>query len=116
MKTKPAAAVVAALALAAGISAWPAQSSKSARMDKRPLKLVGVIPVPGNPLMSSDIAWVDEGTKRFYLAERSNFGIDIIDAETNLFAGRIPGFAGVNTAPMPPNVQGPNGILVTPDK
>jgi hypothetical protein len=84
---------------------------------KGPVKLIGVIAVPGNPILSSDIAWVDSGTKRFYLADRSNFGIDIIDAENNLFVGRVTGFAGPgNATPAPPNGQGPNGVLVTPSK
>ena len=89
---------VLALAVAASLGARPPQGAKSAlHKDNRPLKLIGVIPVPGNPLMSSDIAWVDAGTKQFYLAERSNFGIDVIDAENDLYVGRIPGFAGINT-------------------
>jgi hypothetical protein len=29
------------------------------RNAKAPLKLIGVIAIPGNPLVSSDIAWVD---------------------------------------------------------
>jgi hypothetical protein len=35
-------------------------------------KLIGVVPVPGNPTVSADIAWVDPGTEAYYLAERSN--------------------------------------------
>ena len=119
MKTKLTGAllVVLALAVAASLGARPAQNAKPAQHPaKRPLKLIGVIPVPGNPLMSSDIAWVDAGTKQFYLAERSNKGIDVIDAENDLYVGRIPGFMGINTAPIPPNIQGPNGVTVTPEK
>jgi len=74
--------------------------------------LIGVISLPGNPLVSSDIAWVDPGTKKFYLSDRSNFGIDIIDAESDLFVGRVTGFVG----PIGLNGRGPNGLLVTPDK
>lgn len=96
----------------------PAQNRESHVANaKAPLKLIGVIAIPGNPLLSSDIAWVDAATKRFYLSDRSNFGIDVIDAENNLFVGRITGFAGPgNATPPPPNGQGPNGVLVTPDK
>src|SRR5579862_5294635 len=109
--------VALALVLAASISALPQKSvAPATHGSKGPLKLIGVIPLPGNPLMSSDIAYMDEGTKRFYLAGRSNFGIDIVDAETDLYVGRIAGWHGINTAPMPPNIQGPNGVLVTPGK
>src|SRR6202790_1988663 len=106
------------LVLVLSITGHPAQNRKShAANAKAPLKLLGVIAIPGNPLVSSDIAWVDAGTKRFYLSDRSNLGIDIIDAENDLYVGRVTGFAGPNNAtPAPPNGQGPNGVLVTPSK
>src|SRR5437016_2706368 len=63
---------------------------------KTPVGLVGVIPVPGNPIISADIAWVDPGTERYYFADRSNFGVDIIDAESNVWVGRVTGMAGPN--------------------
>jgi hypothetical protein len=106
------------LVLVLSITGHPAQNRESHQANaKAPLKLLGVIAIPGNPLVSSDIAWVDPGTKRFYLSDRSNLGIDIIDAENNLFVGRVTGFAGPgNATPPPPNGQGPNGVLVTPNK
>src|SRR5689334_22229235 len=111
-------ASVLASILALSIAGEPPQNRESREANaKAPLKLIGVIAIPGNPLLSSDIAWVDSGTKRFYLADRSNFGIDIVDAENNFFVGRITGFAGAgNAIPPPPNGQGPNGVLVTPNK
>src|SRR5262249_58200418 len=48
-----------------------------------PVRLLGVIAVPGNPIMSTDIGWVDRGTERFYLADRSTLGGDTIHAEGN---------------------------------
>ncbi len=85
---------------------------------KTPIRLSGVITVPGNPITSADIAWVDPGTERYYLADRSNFGVDIIDAETDVFVGRVVGMAG----PLPSgggtaatNGPGPNGVVVTPN-
>jgi hypothetical protein len=77
-----------------------------------PVGLIGVIPVPGNPIASADIAWVDPGTERYYLADRSNFGVDIIDAETDFYVGRVNGMVG----PTGPNGPGPNGVLVTPNR
>ncbi len=109
---------VSALTVILALAARPAQVTEShGRNAKAPLKLIGVIALPGNPLVSSDIAWVDPGTKRFYLSDRSNFGIDIIDAENGVYVGRVAGFAGPNNgATPPPNGQGPNGVLVTPNK
>ena len=117
-KTASCLLLVLALVLILSIAGQPAQNRGSHELHaKAPLKLIGVIAIPGNPLVSSDIAWVDSGTKRFYLSDRSNFGIDIIDAENDLFVGRITGFAGPgNATPPPPNGQGPNGVLVTPSK
>ena len=111
-------ASVLAFVLILGIAGQPAAKHDTNVPNlKAPLKLIGVIAIPGNPLLSSDIAWVDPGTTRFYLADRSNFGIDIIDATNNLFVGRVTGFAGPgNATPAPPNGQGPNGVLVTPNK
>ncbi|HYR85008.1 MAG TPA: hypothetical protein VE422_13080 [Terriglobia bacterium] len=84
-----------------------------------PVGLVGVIPVPGNPITSADIAWVDPGTERYYFADRSNSGVDIIDAERNVFLARVTGMAGAlpsggGTATT--NGPGPNGVLVTPNR
>ena len=86
---------------------------------KTPVGLVGVIPVPGNPIISADIAWVDPGTERYYFADRSNFGVDIIDAESNVWVGRVTGMAGPNPSgggTANTNGPGPNGVLVTPNR
>src|SRR5262252_586992 len=85
---------------------------------KTPVSLLGVIPVPGNPIMSTDIGWVDPGTERFYLADRSNFGVDIVDAEDNFYVGRVAGMAGPKPSgggTSTTNGPGPNGVLVTPN-
>jgi len=37
--------------------------------------LIAVIPVPGRPLTSFDISWVDAPTQTCFLADRSNFGV-----------------------------------------
>jgi hypothetical protein len=76
------------------------------------VNFVGVIPIPGNPVASTDIVWADQGRGRVYLTDRSNLGIDIFDAVANVYVGRIPGFVG------PAGVVGtggPNGVVVTPD-
>src|SRR3989442_7715179 len=40
-----------------------------------------------------DISWVDEPTERYFIADRSNAGVDIIDAETNAWVHRFGGVA-----------------------
>ena len=84
-----------------------------------PVSLLSAILVPGNPITSSDIAWADPGTERYYFADRSNFGVEVIDAEKDAWVGRVKGMAG----PLPSgggtsttNGPGPNGVVVTPLK
>jgi hypothetical protein len=87
-----------------------------------PVGVVGVIPIPGAPVTSADIAWADSGTERYYFTDRSNSAVDIIDAEDNVFVGRVTGFVGNPPAPntgggtATTNGPGPNGVLVTPDR
>ena len=86
---------------------------------KTPVALAGVITVPGNSITSADIAWVDPGTERYYFADRSNFGVDIIDAENDLYEARVTGMAGPLTSgggTKTTNGPGPNGVLVTPNR
>ena len=79
---------------------------------KTPVALVKAIAVPGTPLASTDLLWVDEASKRLFFADRSNSGIDIIDAQNDSFVGRVTGFVGAVGA----NGAGPNGVLVTSDE
>src|ERR1700674_4625029 len=84
-----------------------------------PVQLIGVIPVPGNPIVSADIAWVDPGTERYYLADRSNKGVDIINTETGFYEARVGGMVGVVGAAdgtTTNNGSGPNGVVVTPNR
>src|ERR1700687_2483743 len=76
------------------------------------VNFVGVIPIPGNPVASTDITWADQGRGRVYLTDRSNFGIDIFDAVANVYVGRVPGFVGPTGVV---GTGGPDGVLVTPD-
>lgn len=54
---------------------------------KKPVKLLGGILLPGNPLRF-DISWVDQATGRYYLAEGGNAAVDVIDAENDIYLGR----------------------------
>src|SRR6201998_4615899 len=84
---------------------------------KKPVKLLGGILLPGNPLRF-DISWVDQATARYYLAEAGNAAVDVIDAENDLYLGRITGFHGLGLPDDPCGAiegMGPNGIVVTPN-
>src|ERR1700730_8935317 len=121
-------ALTMASALVVSVTASPGQdtnhkvqghpaSTHSANNQNKPVKLIGAILVPGNPLRF-DISWLDQATARTCLAEGGNAAVDVFDAENDLFLGRIPGFHGVG-APGDPcgpiEGMGPSGIVVTPD-
>jgi DNA-binding beta-propeller fold protein YncE len=63
------------------------------------LKQITKIEIPGKPLTDFDISWVDQASNRYFLADRSNAGADIIDALTNKYVGRV-------------DSEGPNGVVV----
>src|SRR6266568_2516260 len=80
--------------------------------DSGAVKLLMTIPVPGGVKMKSfDISWVDADTQLYYLADRSNAAVDVVDARTNAFVkqihGGFAGFSGNN------DTSGPNGVVVS---
>ena len=111
-----------ALILTLSISARPDRDDRD-RDDKKqsenhkhnvntPVGFLEVIPIPGNPVVSTDLSWTDPGTERFYLADRSNSAVDIVDTEKDIFVNRVTGYVGATGT----NGTGPNGVLVTPDR
>lgn len=73
---------------------------------KDPVELICTIEVPGNPLLSTGKSWVDQRTGTYYLADRSNAGLHVIDIERHKWVGLIPGFEGADGA----NGVGPSSI------
>jgi len=71
------------------------------------------ISIPGNPLRSFDISWVDSDRGLYFLGDRSNSGVDIISTKTNKFIGRASGFVGIvlNGAAVNNNLSGPDGVV-----
>jgi len=85
----------------------------------RALKLLSLTPVPvsganntGGAMYVFDISFVDQATQTYYLADRSNAVVDVVDAKTGNFVTQIhatPAFAGVSPAG---NAQsGPDGVV-----
>jgi hypothetical protein len=87
---------------------------------------LGWVTIPGAPLTSFDISWVDEagtpgvgpnGLNMYFLADRSNASIDLFHVQVNpqplkltvaapnQFAGNIP------TCPIANACNGPNGVM-----
>jgi hypothetical protein len=113
--------MVSKLGLLAGVLAAGAAAT-AALAHEGGLIRIGTIAVPGNPLTSFDISWVDPVTELYFLADRSNKAVDIFDAANLTFVGRIDGFAGFTASP--PGVTpvpagtgtsfaGPDGVVST---
>jgi len=73
------------------------------------VKLIRTIPVPG--LTVFDISFVDAATQTYFLADRSNKTIDVVDARNDVLLrqirGNFTGFTGLN------DTSGPNGVVVS---
>ena len=84
----------------------------------RGIRLLTLAPIPGTSANTSggamyvfDISFVDQSTQTFYLADRSNAVVDVVDAKDGTFTKQIaatPGFKGFtgNNA-----TSGPNGVV-----
>ncbi len=116
-----AAASIAAAGLATG-AARAADAGLDSRLDQllhgggtaTTFSRVATIQVPGNPLTSFDFTAIDPVLPLYYLSDRSNAGIDIIDIRTNAFVTRIGGFVGSRNDPETgqpnPDISGPAAV------
>jgi hypothetical protein len=71
------------------------------------------IVIPGNGLRSFDISWVDSKRGEYYLADRSNTGIDVIDTHSLKWKRTIGGFVGIvlnSNGAVNNNKSGPDGV------
>jgi hypothetical protein len=104
---------VAATMLPVGTTAWGDDHEDQAAQGA--VSLLKTIPVPGTganttggKLYSFDISWVDQRARTYYLADRSNAVVDIVDTKTGTFLtqllGGFKGFTGTNAT------SGPNGV------
>jgi hypothetical protein len=109
---------------AAGNASWAGGNSQGSKGneagDDRAVRLLDLVPIPktaanvtNGKLYSFDISWVDQATQTYYLADRSNNVIDVVDAKTGAFVGQIPGgFRGVAVVGgvVQGGQSGPNGV------
>ena len=64
---------------------------------------------PGGAFTSFDISYVDSVSGIYYLADRSNASVDIINGATNKVIAQATGFVGQGATT---SVSGPDGVLV----
>jgi hypothetical protein len=109
--------IAAVLVVGLGIK-WGAPVLRAADEDDAhhaAVRLFATVPIPGTvanitggEMYVFDISWVDQRSHTYYLADRSNAVVDIVDTKTNLLvaqlAGGFRGFTGSN------GTSGPNGV------
>src|SRR5437667_4311463 len=109
-----ASALLGAVSLAASGAAFGACMGPGAPSNTE-TKCWTAVQIPGNPLRSYDISWVNPHRAEYYLADRSNAGIDIIDTHHLTFKRRLSGFVGIvlNSAGTAVNndKSGPDGVV-----
>src|SRR6266852_1499718 len=112
--SRPAVFAVGAASLAFASGAFGACMGPGAPSNTETKCLTAVL-IPGVPLRSYDISWVNPHRAEYYLADRSNAAIDIIDTHTLTFKRRLGGFVGVvlNAAGTAVNndKSGPDGVV-----
>ena len=65
-----------------------------------------------NNSWSIDIGWFDPVFQKYYLADRDNKAIDIVDTKSDKVVGQATGFVGV-VGVAADNASGPNGVVTT---
>jgi DNA-binding beta-propeller fold protein YncE len=80
------------------------------------LRQIGTISIPGEPLNSFDISFIDQATGMYYLADRSNKGIDVVDTKKGIYVGRLGGAVGPvmkkDGTCCNNDASGPNGVVI----
>jgi hypothetical protein len=108
--------LLAAMSLATADAGWASCTFTPPLPSTTQTKCITAVLIPGNPLRSFDISWVDPDRAEYYFADRSNSGIDVIDTRTLKFKRTIGGFVGVvpTVPPAAPGVDnnhsGPDGV------
>jgi hypothetical protein len=116
-------ALLAAMSLATNDASWAACMGPGAPTTTQ-TKCLTAITIPGNPLRSFDISWVNPDRAEYYFADRSNAAIQVIDTQHKTWKRTLGGFVGIitnppcgvspkpacNTVPVNNNLSGPDGV------
>ena len=82
------------------------------------LQETATITMPGTPLQNFDTGYVDQNSGLLFLADRSISAVDIINAVTGKYIGRVSGFAGFhgdNDTAGPSGLTGVDGQIWASD-
>jgi hypothetical protein len=76
-------------------------------------KCLTAVQIPGSPLLSFDISWVNPDRAEMYFADRSNKAVEVIDTRTLKFKRQLGGFVGVvltGSGTVNNALSGPDGV------
>jgi hypothetical protein len=76
-------------------------------------KCLTAVQIPGAPLRSFDISWVDPQRAEMYFADRSNAGVQVIDTQHLTWKRTLGGFVGIvlnGAGAVNNNLSGPDGV------
>src|SRR5579864_1323531 len=105
------AVISAAPVLLSGSAAWAQTTTEG------PVSLLFTIKVPvastntTGGMYGFDISWVDPVTQTYYLGDRSNAAIDVVNASTGTFTRQITASPPFSGATGNNNTSGPNGVV-----
>jgi len=99
--------LAATLGALAGLTMLPPAAVAGSR--SAPIRRIATLQVPGQPLTSFDIGFVNSGGV-YALADRSNGGLDFFESASGRFLGRATGFVGYSQSGGS-EASGPNGVV-----
>src|SRR5438270_5678592 len=109
-----ASALLGAVSLAASGVAFGACTGPGAPTDTQ-TKCLTAVQIPGDPLRSFDISFVNPHRAEYYFADRSNAAVQVIDTRHLTHKRALGGFVGVklNSAgtAVDNNHSGPDGVV-----
>ena len=76
-------------------------------------KCLTAVQIPGSPLRSFDISFVNPHRAEYYFADRSNAAVQVIDTEHLTWKRSLGGFVGIlpKTGAVNNNISGPDGVV-----
>jgi hypothetical protein len=111
--SRPAVFAVGAASLAIASGAFGACTGPGAPSNTQ-TKCLTAVQIPGKPLRSFDISFVNPHRAEFYFADRSNAAVQVIDTRHLTQTRALGGFAGVvlnSTGGVNNNKSGPDGVV-----
>lgn len=90
-------------------------SANAAMASETHYMLTKKILVPGKPLKSFDISYIDQNTGHYFLADSANYAVDEYNLADGKLIRRFGGFSGPPVVPGDFSRAGPSGLAIVDD-